>query len=108
MKEKELDEISENILQFFPLYKALIKREEIEGVDAAFPYFKSHIYHILGILKVHGPKPISVIGKRLLIAKQNMTTIADRLIQDGLLERQRDTNDRRIINIAITKKESSN
>jgi MarR family transcriptional regulator, organic hydroperoxide resistance regulator len=104
MKEKELAEISSNILQLFPLFKALIKCEGAEAADTPFPYIKSNVYHILGVVKVNGPLPISVIGRRLFIAKQNMTTITDRLIQDGLLERQRDVNDRRIINIAITKK----
>ena len=104
MKEKELNKISENMLQIFPLFKVLFKTEGVEGLNSEIPNFKSHTYHILGILNGRGPLPISVIGKRLFIAKQNMTTLTNKLIQDGLLERQNDMNDRRVINIAITRK----
>jgi len=47
---------------------------------------------------------VSAIGKQLIIAKQNMTTLIDRLMNDGLVERRYDTKDRRIINILITEK----
>ena len=45
---------------------------------------------------------MSAIGKRLAIAKQNMTTLVDKLMNDGLVERRNDTHDRRVINIVIT------
>jgi DNA-binding MarR family transcriptional regulator len=40
----------------------------------------------------------------LTIAKQNMTTLIDKLTQDGLVERRNDINDRRIINIILTER----
>jgi len=47
---------------------------------------------------------MSAIGKQLFIAKQNMTTLIDRLMKDGLVERKNEAADRRIINIMITEK----
>ncbi len=47
---------------------------------------------------------MSAIGKQLFIAKQNMTKLIDRLMNDGLVDRKNDAADRRIINIIITEK----
>jgi DNA-binding MarR family transcriptional regulator len=43
-------------------------------------------------------------GQKLLISRPNMTTLADKLIKEGLLKRQADENDRRIIDLIITPK----
>ena len=97
----ELDEISENALLLFPLLKRLIKGGPNGPVRAPF---KNHSYHILRILERKGPLPMSALGKRLAIAKQNMTSMIDKLMADGLVERRNDTNDRRVINIEITER----
>ena len=47
---------------------------------------------------------MSAIGKQLIIAKQNMTTLIDRLMNDGLVEKRAEVTDRRVINMWITKK----
>jgi DNA-binding MarR family transcriptional regulator len=47
---------------------------------------------------------MSTIGKRLSIAKQNMTPLIDKLMDDGLVKRRNDTSDRRVINIVITER----
>jgi DNA-binding MarR family transcriptional regulator len=99
--DKELDDIAEAMLQFFPMIKVLFKGGGSNGTHTPF---RSQTYHILGMLKGAGPLPMSVIGKRLLIAKQNMTTMADRLIEEGLVERQPHPKDRRVTNVAITEK----
>ena len=45
---------------------------------------------------------MSEIGRRLYISKPYMTALIDTLIKDGLVERQPDLADRRVINISIT------
>jgi DNA-binding MarR family transcriptional regulator len=45
---------------------------------------------------------MSVVGKQLAIAKQNMTTLIDKLMREGLVERRQDAADRRVVQIAIT------
>lgn len=100
MKGRPTGQISENALLLFPLLRRLLTRRDPN--DTALVPFKNHSYHILRILEREGPLPMSAIGKRLAIAKQNMTTLVDRLMHDGLVERRNDTRDRRVINIVIT------
>jgi DNA-binding MarR family transcriptional regulator len=98
---KELDEIAEGLLRFFPIINILFKRAR----NGAPPIpAKGQAYHILGMLKAAGPLPISTVGKRLGIVKQNMTSIVDRLIEDSLVIRKADAKDRRIVNIEVTEK----
>jgi DNA-binding MarR family transcriptional regulator len=100
MKETQMDEIAESALLLFPLLKRLLTRRDPN--DTALLPFRNHSYHILRILQTKGPLRMSAIGKRLAIAKQNMTTLVDKLMNDGLVERRNDTHDRRVINIVIT------
>lgn len=101
MKEKQVDEISESALLLFPFVKRLFNGD---ASAPALASLRNQTYHILRILERRGPLPVSAIGKQLFIAKQNMTTLIDRLMNDGLVERKNDAADRRIINIIITKK----
>ena len=61
-------------------------------------------YHVLGVLIKNGDLPMSEIGRRVHISKSNMTSLIDKLVEDGLVERLPDEKDRRVINIAITDK----
>jgi DNA-binding MarR family transcriptional regulator len=47
---------------------------------------------------------MSDIGKCLSMPKPHITVIVDRLIEEGYVVRQNDSNDRRIINISLTDK----
>ena len=64
---------------------------------------RQHLQLLLHIKKDSG-KPMHYYGQKLLISKPNMTTLADKLIKESLLERQADEKDRRIINLTITPK----
>lgn len=59
---------------------------------------------VLGSLKRHGTQSMSDIGKCLSMPKPHVTVIVDKLIDEGLVERQSDPNDRRIVNILITER----
>lgn len=104
MVQKQLDEISESALLLFPLLKRLVKGDPS---DPARVPFRNQSYHVLRILQKKGPLPVSAIGKRLTIAKQNMTPLIDKLMDDGLVERRNDTSDRRVIHIVITERGTS-
>jgi DNA-binding MarR family transcriptional regulator len=101
LKEKQMEEISLNALLLFPLLKRLFNGDP---GDPALAPLRNQTYQILRILERSGPLPVSAIGKRLFLAKQNMTTLIDKLMNDGLVERRSDTKDRRSINIFITEK----
>ena len=62
--------------------------------------------HAKVIFHLHcsGEASVSEIAKNLSISKSNMTPIIDKLIQENLVERFTDPNDRRIIRVRVTKK----
>ena len=101
MDEERLNQITEEMYLLFPLFKhKLFKhRKRLKQKDLPHSYF-----HVLKVLKTRGPLPMSEIGRRVCISKSNMTSLIDKLVENGLAERMPDKNDRRVINIAITKK----
>jgi DNA-binding MarR family transcriptional regulator len=101
MNEKQMEEISLSALLLFPLLKRLFNGDP---GDPGLAPLRNQTYHILRILERSGPLPVSAIGKQLIIAKQNMTTLVDRLMKEDLVERRLDATDRRVIKVFITKK----
>lgn len=65
------------------------------------PY--SHI-KVLFYLVNNGPIPISKMAKELCISKPNMTPVIDKLVEEGLVTRDYDPTDRRVILIQATPK----
>jgi DNA-binding MarR family transcriptional regulator len=61
-------------------------------------------YNILRILRGARPKPmkISDIGERMVTRDPDVTRLVDRLIKQGLVRRERDTEDRRVVLVEIT------
>jgi len=59
---------------------------------------------LLMYIKKDGGKPMRYYGQKLLISNPNMTVLTDKLVKEGLLERQADKKDRRITNLIITPK----
>ena len=63
----------------------------------------SHI-KVLFYLIHHGPISISKMTKELCISKPNMTPVIDKLVEEGLVTRDYDPTDRRVILIQTTPK----
>ena len=63
----------------------------------------SHI-KVLFYLIPHGPISISKMAKELCISKPNMTPVIDKLVEEGLVTRDYDPTDRRVILIQTTPK----
>jgi DNA-binding MarR family transcriptional regulator len=61
-------------------------------------------YNILRILRGAHPKPIKIsdIADRMITRDPDVTRLIDRLIQQGLVRRERDTEDRRVVLAEIT------
>ena len=59
---------------------------------------------LLFYLVHNGPLPISKIAKELCISKPNMTPVIDKLVEDGLVTRDYNPTDRRVILIQATPK----
>ncbi len=88
----------EYLLSYMPLFHKKIFRQAYFNKPP-----RQHLQLLLHIKKDSG-KPMHYYGQKLLISKPNMTTLADKLIKEGLLKRQTDEKDRRIINLMITPK----
>lgn len=94
----ERDTLIEYILSFMPLlHKKLFKDFKHCEISKQQMQLLFHIKHENG-------KPMKYYGNKLMISKPNLTTVVNKLIEEGLIERERDTDDRRIINLTITEK----
>ncbi len=91
------EEIADQLLRLLPMHHQKL----FKGV-LGIPGMKMAGYRVLITLANCGPVPISGIAKGLYISKPYMTRLVDMLIADGLVERQPDVTDRRIVNIVIT------
>jgi DNA-binding MarR family transcriptional regulator len=65
--------------------------------------FNSQSY-VLMLLQNQKAMPVSEIGKQLMISPSNTTPLIDKLINERLVVRRPDKSDRRVINVAITRR----
>ncbi|XBP66641.1 MarR family transcriptional regulator [Bacillus velezensis] len=59
---------------------------------------------VLASLKKHGSRKVSEIAERMEVKPSAVTLMADRLEQKGLIVRKHNQQDRRVIDISLTKK----
>jgi DNA-binding MarR family transcriptional regulator len=61
-------------------------------------------YNILRILRGARPKPIRIseVGERMIYRDPDVTRLVDRLVRQGLAQRQSDPDDRRVVLVEIT------
>ena len=60
-------------------------------------------HHVLSVLNDEDGLALSVIGKKVFLDKPAITGLADRMENDGLVERRRCPEDRRVIKLFLTK-----
>lgn len=101
MDEESLNKMVDELYLFFPLFRKTLFKHKRRVKHGPMP--RSY-YHVLGVLKKYGDLPMSEIGRLVHISKSNMTSLIDKLVEDGLVERLPDKNDRRVINISLTDK----
>jgi DNA-binding MarR family transcriptional regulator len=101
MEDERLDKMVDNLYLFFPLFRKKLFKHKKRPNQGKMPH---SYYHVLKILDKHGNLPMSKIGRNVHISKSNMTSLIDKLVENGLAERLPDQNDRRVINISITDK----
>ena len=92
-----MDRMLDDIYSVVPLFHRTLLSVESQGYNP-----NSSDFRVLGILMRHGPLPMSRIGECLGISKPNMTSVIDRLIVEGWVERRQDQKDRRIIEVGLT------
>ena len=101
MNDSQLNNISDN------LYMLLLSlnRQVFNPTELTKKFNAPHSHlKVLFYLIHHGPTSISKMAKELYISKPNMTPILDKLVEDGLVSRYYDPNDRRVIRVERTPK----
>ncbi len=96
---KKLESIAEDLFVTFPMFLRRVSRDEANL--AARTHDPSRF--LLGAIQKHGPVPMSSIGTRMGISKPYMTALVNKLIDEGYVRRFPDAQDRRVINVTITK-----
>ena len=101
MDASQAELIGDKIISLFPL----VRRRLLPSRDEHAHSHASHLWiRVLGMLQHLGILPVSEIGRRLCISKPHMTSLINMMAEQGLVKRQPDKIDRRIINIMITSK----
>ena len=98
MESKAIDSILKNLFRVLPIIHKKLLRMDLEGVTGNLS--RLHLA-IMGML-AEGSLPISEIGMRLMAPKSQMTHLVDELTCLGIVVRQPDAKDRRVINISLT------
>lgn len=97
---EQIDHITDNLFEVLPLIHRKLLRfgpDEIKNVSR-------QQLAVMRVLQQTGPVPVSVVARRLLITRPQMTALADQLIGQGLADRASDKVDRRVTNIKLTPK----
>jgi len=101
MRDEIVDNVVENLFRALPVIHRRLLKIDLEGLGEDI---SRHHVMIMRMLDRRGTLHVSEIGKSLLISNPQMTHSIDRLIGLGLVERQPDTTDRRVINVTLTGK----
>ncbi|ADZ09684.1 regulatory protein MarR [Methanobacterium lacus] len=95
----EKNRVFEEIMGDTIVYVTLFKRELNQLNEQKF--MKTLLW--LTLIDEYGSPSISNLGRKINVSKSQMTSRVDQLVEDGLIERINDTEDRRIIRIQLTK-----
>ncbi|MFQ5849037.1 MAG: MarR family winged helix-turn-helix transcriptional regulator [Candidatus Binatia bacterium] len=85
----------------FNLFSNKKLQEDLEKLDLTPPQL-----YVLATIGYAGGLPFNEIGAKMMVTVSNLTGIVDRLEEKGLVVRERDTNDRRVVHVRLTKKGS--
>lgn len=98
MENKKSEELIEEILKDSILYVKLFNRELLNLSERKF--MKTFFWLVL--IERYDKLSMSGLAKTLKISKTQITPRIDGLVNDGLLERVPDENDRRVLRITLT------
>jgi DNA-binding MarR family transcriptional regulator len=105
MQNDNMSRVAMDLLSIPPLIFRLVRRKLVtDTLVESDPSFKLLHFEILKVLHDEGTMHVAKIGDKLIIAKAQMTHLIDKLVELGFIERVTSPNDRRSVNISITKK----
>ncbi|MGH7773810.1 MAG: MarR family winged helix-turn-helix transcriptional regulator, partial [Candidatus Binatia bacterium] len=70
-------------------------QDDLERLDLTPPQF-----YVLATIGYAGGLPFGEIGEKMMVTVSNLTGIVDRLEEKGLVARERDAQDRRVVRVA--------
>jgi DNA-binding MarR family transcriptional regulator len=104
MNKELMQNVSESLLRLRFLVMAHFVKPLREIEKERMEFTPGHM-HVLGWLKSKGgPVSMKDLACASLVSKPNLTTLVDRLHAEGLVERSTDVNDRRIVNVSLSRK----
>ena len=83
----------------FNIHSSKKLQEDLEKLDLTPPQ-----YYVLATIGYLGGVPFSEIGAKMMVTVSNLTGIVDRLEEKGMVVRERDKHDRRVIHVKLTDK----
>jgi DNA-binding MarR family transcriptional regulator len=100
-KDQELDGVIDKLFQFAPFFY----RNIFSTSNRKFRFSPGNVQvRALTMLTECRMLRTSDMGRRLGISRPNVTSLVDKLIEQGHAERLPDTKDRRVINLCVTDK----
>ena len=94
MKKNKIDKITNNIIQFMPLFYQFVAPVLLKEDSEHFKLNSSQIKALM-VIKKFGKKTSTDLSLYMDMPKGSLTTIIDSLEKKGLITRRRDENDRR-------------
>lgn len=100
-RDNDYEKINQSLLK---VYSGILWIEENELRKSTFNDLTIKEMHAIDAITMHDHQTISQVADRLHLTPGTMTSMADRLIRKGYVERIRDQNDRRIVRLTLTKR----
>ncbi len=94
---KKVEHIADEFMSTFPPFFRMV----MQSGPATRRFDPSRM--VLGAILAHGEIPMSAIGAHMGISRPYMTALVNKLIEKGYVERVEDSEDRRVINVTITR-----
>jgi len=103
MRNEILSRVAEDLMSIPPLTFRGIRRKLIKTTLADIDVHITPLhFEIIRLLKIEGTIHVAEIGRRLQIAKAQMTQLIDKLVAFNIIEKKVDIADRRTFNISLT------
>lgn len=98
MNDTDIDRILEDLFAVLPIFHRKILKMNLGGVTGDLT--RLHL-GIMGLLS-RGNMTASELARLTVVRRPEMTRLIDQLVKAGIVRRETDSKDRRVINIALT------
>jgi DNA-binding MarR family transcriptional regulator len=102
INQTTIEKVVDNLMHLHPLLSKSFSKQM-----RAKTHLNPGSLFIMGLLSVYKTLSMSEIGRKLSTPNPHVTVLIDKLIEEEMVERVADPTDRRIINIHITEKGST-